>query len=105
DVLFTLNALDHVNFLVPMCNELLRILAPGGSFFGSFNLGEPPTFNEPLTLTEKALQQALLRYLDIESYRFAAPGPQGNTYKYFYEPGDPPPAGTGYLWVRAKKRA
>jgi ubiquinone/menaquinone biosynthesis C-methylase UbiE len=105
DILFTLNALDHVNFLVPMCNELLRILAPGGIFFGSFNLGGPPTFNEPLTLTESALQQTLLRHFEIESYRTAAPGPPGNTYKYFNVPGEPPAPGTGYLWVRAKKRA
>jgi SAM-dependent methyltransferase len=103
DVLFTLNALDHVNFLTPMCDELLRILAPGGWFFGSFNLGEPPTFNEPLVLTEPVLHRALLRHLQIEGYRIAKPGPVGDVYKFFRLSADPPPAGTGVLWVRARK--
>ena len=40
DVLFTLNAIDHVARFEVMCKEILRILAPGGDFFASFNLDD-----------------------------------------------------------------
>jgi hypothetical protein len=105
DVLFTLNALDHVSFLRPMCAELLRILTPGGSFFGSFNLGEPATFSEPMTLTEKKIERELLGHLEVTSYlRAAAAGPKDGTYSNFRVPTAPaPPPDTGILWVRARK--
>jgi hypothetical protein len=66
-----------------VCNELLRILAPGGSFFGSFNLGEPATFNELLTLTEPMLHHALLRHLRVESYRTARGGTRWRRLQIF----------------------
>ncbi len=39
DVMFEINATDHVQDFVCMCDEILRVLKPGGLFIGSFNLG------------------------------------------------------------------
>ena len=38
DVMFTLNAIDHVDSFSNMCSEIIRVLKPGGDFIGSFNL-------------------------------------------------------------------
>lgn len=102
DVLFTLNAMDHVHHLEEMCGELLRILKPGGMFIGSFNLDEPPGISEPQTLTPELLESLLLRRLDVESRRIAPTGPPNSTYEYFFTP--PPPDATGprKLWLRGR---
>lgn len=52
DVMFTLNALDHVNYFAPMCREIIRVIKPGGLFIGGFNIEEPATAEEPQRLTE-----------------------------------------------------
>jgi hypothetical protein len=96
--------MDHVSHLGIMCDEIHRVLAPNGTLIGSFNLDEPPTFSEPQTLSEDSLHRALLRHFDIQSYRTAAPGPEGDTYKHFFDGSNPPSSGRRYLWVRARKR-
>jgi SAM-dependent methyltransferase len=94
DIVFTFNALDHVYNLYRMCNEILRILKPGGTLIGSFNLEEPATQTEPQRLTEGTLRENLLNHLDIESYRLSRKEPEGDTYARFpngtpsYESGD-----------------
>lgn len=104
DIMFTLNAIDHVYNFHTMCNEILRILKPGGTFIGSFNLEEPASVTEPQRLTENILKENLLAHLDIESYRLSRREPEGDTYAPFlngtqsYTPGD-----EGFLWVRARK--
>jgi SAM-dependent methyltransferase len=103
DVLFTLNAIDHVSHFAVMCRELLRILAPGGLFIASFNLDEPPTFSEPQTLTEEAIQKYLLRHLEVESYKIAARGEPGSTYLHFFDNSESPKSGPRFLWIRARK--
>lgn len=106
DILFTLNAVDHVDNLSAMASELLRILKPGGHLIGSFNIGESPTVTEPQCLTEASVAETILRHLDIVSYRIARQGPAGNRYKHIlegdqeYRQGEP-----GHLWVRGIKRA
>jgi SAM-dependent methyltransferase len=104
DVMYTLNALDHVSNLRAMCQEIIRVLAPGGLFLGSFNLWEEATFSEPQTLTEEKLQAEILRHLEVIFYRIAAPGPSGDTYGPFFEGKyiDQPCEGA-HLWVRAIK--
>lgn len=84
DVMFTLNALDHVDDLECMSKEILRVLKPGGLFVGSLNLNEPATPCEPQTLTEDIIKQNLLRHLNISSYRLAKIHPK-NPYKFLYE--------------------
>lgn len=105
DVLFTRNAMDHVNNFELMCNEILRVLKSGGEIIGSFNIEEPPTICEPQRLTEVRIKNHLLNYMDITSYRIARAGPENAPYKNLlannlvYEHGQ-----RGYLWVRARKK-
>jgi SAM-dependent methyltransferase len=106
DVMFTMNALDHVHDLDAMCRELRRVLKPGGLLIGSFNLEEPATPCEPQTLTEETLQRDLFQYFEIESYRVARKGPPQDPYgplrrnDLAYTKGE-----EGYLWFRGKMAA
>ena len=102
DVLFTLNAMDHVSHFSQMSAEILRILKPGGLFIGSFNLDDPPTFSEPQMLTETRVRNELLRHLDVECYRVAAKGKTGARYIHFFDGSEPPISGSRFLWVRAR---
>jgi hypothetical protein len=87
-----------------MCDEIRRVIAPGGKFFGSFNMCEPATFCEPQTLTEEKLHKVLLKYLDVQFYKIAAAGPPGDTYGplHWGEYIDKP-VPYAHLWVRAIK--
>ena len=104
DVMYTLNAMDHVDDFSGMCEEIVRVLKPGGLFIGSFNLGEKATLWEPQTLTVQKIESELLRFLRIVSYRASREGPDGVEYESFftgklsYHEGE-----KGFLWVRAKK--
>lgn len=105
DVLYTLNAIDHVDHFEAMAGEMLRILKPDGLFIGSFNLHEPRTAEEPQTLSEKVIEREILRHLDIESVRISRKPEQGNMYQAFYDdqlvytPGE-----IAVLWVKGRKR-
>ena len=85
DLMFTMNALDHVENLDNMCNEICRVLKKGGSFFGSFNLNEPPTAAEPQTLSEAALNQKLLNRFKKQKVRFGGHRPGGARYADMFE--------------------
>lgn len=69
DILFTINALDHVDNLDAMCKEILRILRPGGEIIASINLGEPPTVWEPQNLNESIIEEKLLSKFNVTSAR------------------------------------
>lgn len=71
DVLYTMNALDHVNNLDAMIGEILRILKPGGHFIGAFNLGEEATVTEPQTFDREKLQNILFNRFETLSLRVA----------------------------------
>jgi len=103
DVLFTLNALDHVAHFEVMCREILRVLRPGGDFIGSINLGKSSTISEPQCLTAQGVQDCLLSHLKVGLYRLAPKGPEEDTYRYFFE--EPPEKEwtPRILWVRAGK--
>ena len=104
DIMFTLNAIDHVDNFSVMCSEIVRVLKPGGQFIGSFNLEEPASPCEPQRLNEKIIKENLLNNLEVQSYRITKKGPQEDLYVPFfngslsYEPGQ-----AGFLWVRARK--
>ena len=104
DIMFTLNAMDHVDNFSNMCSEIVRVLKPGGEFIGGFNLEEHSTPCEPQKLNEKCIKEELLSKLEIQSYRITEKGPKENLYApYFngnltYRPGR-----EGFLWVRARK--
>jgi len=103
DVLFSLNAIDHVDDFKKMSIEIVRIIKPGGEFIGSFNLNEPATTCEPQSLTEEMVKEELLSNFTIKSYRIT--GFSGvNRYEPFfngtlhYKKGE-----TATLWARAIK--
>src|ERR1035437_1167159 len=74
DVVITLNAIDHVDRFAEMCQEVLRILKPGGEFIASFNLEEPASRTEPQRLTEELVKVNLLDHLETLSYRVSKQG-------------------------------
>ncbi|MEO1197703.1 MAG: class I SAM-dependent methyltransferase [Pseudomonadota bacterium] len=67
DVMFTQNALDHVDDLPVMASEIVRVIKPGGHLFGAFNLYERRTVTEPQSLTPDLLDTVLLNQFEEES--------------------------------------
>lgn len=105
DVMFTLNAIDHVDSFTVMCSEIIRVLKPGGDFIGSFNLEEPSTKCEPQKLDEKIIEEHLLNKLEVISYRITEQRTDEERYAAFFNGNLSYDKGQkGYLWVRAKKR-
>ena len=104
DIIFTLNAFDHVADIEIMAAELRRILKKGGELIGSFNLNEPKTKAEPHSLSETWLQKSFFAGYEISSWRLTAKPQSGYLYQPLLDdkllPVDDDPA---ILWVRAKK--
>jgi ubiquinone/menaquinone biosynthesis C-methylase UbiE len=104
DIMFTMNAIDHVSKLRVMCDEIRRVIVPGGKFFGSFNMCVPARLCEPQTLTEEKLHKVLLKYVNVQFYKIAPEGPIGDWYgpchrgEYIDKP-----VPHAHLWVRAIK--
>jgi len=104
DVMFTLNAIDHVDSFSNICSEIIRVLKPGGDFIGSFNLEHTATPNEPQRLNEKIIKENLLKSLDVKSYRITKQGPDENPYAPFFEGNLCYEQGQkGFLWIRGNK--
>jgi len=104
DVIFSLNAMDHVDNFSIMSAEVLRILKKGGILYCSFNLGEPKSVTEPQNLSESIIQKNLLGKMKILEYRITNSGPKNNIYKPFFDNvlsynSDY----KGILWVKAQK--
>jgi SAM-dependent methyltransferase len=107
DVMFTLNAIDHVDHFEVMCQEILRVIKPDGLFIGSFNLEETASPTEPQRLTERVIKENLLDHLDVQTYRLAGKQVGSvamDTYAPFFEGNlSYSPGEEGFLWVRAQK--
>ena len=104
DVMFTLNAMDHVDNFSGMCSEIVRVLKPGGEFIGGFNMEEHSTPCEPQKLNERLIKEELLSKLEIQSYRITEKGPKENLYAPFFKGNlSYRPGREGFLWVRARK--
>lgn len=71
DVMFTINAFDHVENLDLMAAEIVRVLKEDGLLIGSFNLDEPATVTEPATLTEESLRKGLFSLFETQSIKIA----------------------------------
>ena len=106
DIMFTLNALDHVANLDVMCSEICRILKPRGRLVGSFNLNESATAAEPQTLTEAVLDQKLLRFFDVKSKRLGRKGMANDNYVEMFSGNSTyDETSPGYLWFDGNLRA
>lgn len=104
DVVYTVNSLDHVRNLLSMCNEIRRILKPGGEIIGSFNLNHPPDRAEPQTLSENMLRKMLFRDYEIVHWWVSAPGLVEDLYRPLFDRElVDPKGGEAYLWARAIK--
>lgn len=103
DILFTLNAMDHVVNFSTICRELLRILRPGGELVASFNLNEPATSTEPQCLTEDLVKAYFLGALRIKSYRLAPRGDSSSIYSRCFDGSIAKEGEESVLWVRAAK--
>lgn len=104
DIVYTLNAIDHVDNFSEMCDEIIRILKPGGIFIGSFNLEEPASPCEPQKLDERIIKENLLNNLEVQSYRITKKGPPEDAYSPFFTGNLSYEAGQeGFLWVKARK--
>jgi len=104
DVVYSVNSLDHVRDLLAMCNEIRRILKPGGEIIGSFNLNHPPDRAEPQTLSENMLRKMLFRDYEIVHWWVSAPGPEDDLYRPLLERElIDAKGGEAYLWARAIK--
>lgn len=107
DILFTMNALDHVDNLDEMSLELIRILKPEGTFAAYFNLEEPVSACEPQCLTEELLETVLLSKLDVIEYKTAIVPPAPNTrYDALHNSGFKAytKGREGVLWILATKK-
>ncbi len=105
DVVFTLNAMDHVNDFPQMCREVRRVLKPGGLFIGSFNLGEPPSPCEPQQLDEATVEAHMLAGFEIQRHVVSGMPAEGGRYDALLRGEALPmaPGSEGTLWVRARK--
>jgi len=104
DVVYTINAMDHTENFSAMAQEILRILKKGGTFIGSFNLNEPPTVCEPLTLTESIVKEHFFDKLEIEHTRIVVNDKK--RYENFSDPNAVAPKDNqkSILWVRGIKK-
>ena len=96
----------HVDNFSQMCDEMIRVVKPGGEIICSFNMFEPPTACEPHTLTEDLVKRDLLDKLETISYRISDKGPRNQQYEPFFR-GDElivTPGEEAYLWVLARKK-
>jgi SAM-dependent methyltransferase len=104
DILFTMNALDHVDNLNKICSEITRIIKTDGLLIASFNLNEPFSWTEPQTLTEEKLKSTLLNNFNIISERRAAFSNSGKAYDNFNKD-LPVDVQKPYIyWVKAQKK-
>ena len=58
DVLFTLNAIDHVNDFPAICSEIIRVIRPGRLFIGSFE--------SQRTVEHHRRSAAAMRHIDVQ---------------------------------------
>lgn len=105
DIMFSLNALDHVDCFNTICDEILRVIKPGGLFIFSINIEGHKTRTEPQNLNQELIKQKLMDFCTIQSYRLSEPGPAKNMYKYLIEGCERYREGKkGFLWVRGFKK-
>lgn len=105
DVVFSINALDHVEDPVAVMKEINRILRPGGHFIGSIGFKEEPTFTEPHVLTRKLIETNLFRGWSEEFSMIRPKGPSAKEFYRFFQEEPPPDYKADELiwWCRYRK--
>ena len=106
DVVFTINALDHVTHLSAMCAELRRIVRPGGELIASLNLDEAPTACEPQRLSEDHIRRLLIADWETVSYRVAPKGEESDVYQHVRQASSGQACratGPHVLWLRIRR--
>lgn len=104
DIVYSVNSLDHVKNLKPMCDEIRRILKPGGEIIGSFNLNHAPDRAEPQRISEALIRDLLFKDYDLVHWWVSAPGPVDDLYRPLFSRNlKDPGKGEAYLWARMRK--
>lgn len=104
DVLFCMNALDHVVHLDKSCTELLRIMKSGALFIGSFNINEKFNWSEPQTLTEGKLEDHFLKHFNIIHKKRTISAGTKSVCDNFRNTAEVDLKRPYYLWVKAQKK-
>ncbi|MDP8220900.1 MAG: methyltransferase domain-containing protein [Candidatus Stygibacter frigidus] len=104
DVMFTLNAIDHVDNFPVICAEIIRIIKPGGLLIASFNLEESVSKAEPQILNEQIIKEQLLNFFKIVSYRITTKNSKNIYEPFFSGKLDYQTGQEGILWVKAVKK-
>lgn len=103
DVMFTLNAIDHVDNFPATCSEIIRVIKTGGLLIASFNLEEPSSKTEPQKLNEQIIKKHLLSSFKIVSYRITKKESKNIYDPFFTGKLDYQKGQQGILWVKAVK--
>jgi ubiquinone/menaquinone biosynthesis C-methylase UbiE len=103
DVMFTLNAIDHVDNFPAICAEITRVIKTGGLLIASFNLEEPASKAEPQKLSVHTIKKHLLSSFKIVSYRITKKEAKNIYDPFFTGKLDYQTGQEGILWVKAVK--
>ena len=103
DVMFTLNAIDHVDNFPVTCAEIIRVMKPRGILIASFNLEEPLSKEKPQKLNENIIKKHLLNQMKIISYRITNKSGKNIYDPFFSGKLDYQTGQEGILWVKAIK--
>lgn len=104
DVMFSMNSLDHVDSF-DIFQEVVRVLRPGGLFYGSFNLNEPASSCEPQSLTLEMLRSSVFPFFGDLGIRVANKGKRG-AYDHLMAGEEHPydPAKEQILWFKGVRK-
>lgn len=104
DVLFCMNALDHVAHLEKSCAEILRIMKKGSWFIGSFNINEKFNWSEPQTLTEEKLEHTFLKHFNVVQTRRSVSAGTNSVCDNFNNITEVDMTKPYYLWIKAQMK-
>ena len=86
DIVISMNALDHVDDALATMREIRRVLKPGGTLIGSFNLRHAPTITEPCVFDLETLETNLFDGWICEYSMIRPEGESlGGVYRFFQE--------------------
>jgi ubiquinone/menaquinone biosynthesis C-methylase UbiE len=69
DVITSFNSLDHVADLQQACQEIIRVLKPGGRFLLAVDIHQYPTLTEPQTISWELIEKYFISLRIIQKRR------------------------------------